>query len=318
MESYPSWPSVSGFRPAWCFEVRPCCSRHPWLFPFSWLNCIPRQASGLWIVPKSSGEPCRVSFLSVAGRKAPFRSPVVNRVSSGCHKAVFRLRVGVQGAGCPSCRTRYSMPLPAIAVSTLRINLVSGGRIPVRAAASLSDSVPGWLAQGSGHLSAGSGLGDCVSPGEGVGPVASWAVLSQPGQQVPPRQKSSLVTGTVLPRVCEAVLFLSLVTYAVGGPGRGIYLVCCAVLQGLTAGPGARTAISSGAPLVARSSRPPLFRTRPGAWRHSSLVSRALSVIGLNHLAELSPSDSDRLLFCGSSLFHGFSFLFYTMEYNGY
>lgn len=69
------------------------------------------------MLSESSREPRRVSgrggfLLSLAGRKAPFCSPVVKRVSSpGLHRAGFQLCMGVQGAG-PSHLPFQILPCP--------------------------------------------------------------------------------------------------------------------------------------------------------------------------------------------------------------
>lgn len=57
----------------------------------------------------------------------------------------------------------------------------------------------------------------------------------------------------------------------------------------------------------------------PGAWRYLSLDCQTLMVIGLSRLVELSVSATQPSgLYGGSSFSHEFSFLFYTMQCNGY
>lgn len=79
--------------------------------------------------------------------------------------------------------------------------------------------------------------------------------------------------------------------------GVGAYSVCSAPPQGLTF---SRTRTTE---LLRDPFYWPLWCwSRLGAGRQLSLVSETLLVVGLTHLAELSLSSSDKLLFCVAAL----------------
>lgn len=98
----------------------------------------------------------------------------------------------------------------------------------------------------------------------GGGPMASWALLAQPGQQVLVRQKSSLVTGTVWE---GASCFCPLSPHAVGGPGERhlLSLLCFSLESNSRAGSRDPHLLwSSSSPVPAP---PGHHRTGP-AWEH--------------------------------------------------